>query len=140
MKTVQKSPASMDEYIAGFPKDIQEMLGKIRMTIRQAAPQAEETIKYQMPTFTFKGNLVHFAAFKNHIGFYPAPTGIVEFNTELSVYAGGKGSVRFPLDQPIPYDLIGRIVRYRVKENQERAEKKKKQKRVRQEKPLPGTR
>ena len=123
MRTASKN---IDEYIAGFPKDVQEILEKIRMTIRKAAPEAQETIKYQMPTFTLKGNLVHFAAFKNHIGLYPAPTGIEEFKKELSVYKSGKGSVRFPLDKPIPFDLISKIVKFRVKENLERAEAKRK--------------
>jgi uncharacterized protein YdhG (YjbR/CyaY superfamily) len=116
MKTDPTIPKDIDEYIAGFPKDVQELLEKIRTTIREAAPDAEEAIKYRMPTFTLKGNLVHFAAFKNHIGFYPAPRGIEAFQEELSAYEGAKGSVRFPLDQPIPYDLIGRIVKFRVKE------------------------
>jgi uncharacterized protein YdhG (YjbR/CyaY superfamily) len=124
----QTTPKNMDEYIAGFPPDVQETLEKIRMTIRKAAPDAEETIKYRMPTFTLKGNLVHFAAFKKHIGFYPAPTGIEEFKNELSVYAGAKGTVRFPLDKPIPFDLISKIVKFRVKENLERAEAKGKKK------------
>jgi len=128
MKTDQTSPRNIDEYIAGFPKDVQEILQKIRMTIRKAAPESEEAIKYQMPTFTLKGNLVHFAAFKKHIGFYPVPTGIAEFKNELSVYEGGKGSVRFPLDQPIPFDLISKIVKFRVKENLARAEAKGKKK------------
>ena len=87
-------------------------------------PDAEETIKYRMPTFTLHGNLVHFAAFKKHIGFYPVPTGIEQFKDELSTYKGGKGSVQFPLDQPIPFDLISRIVKFRVKENLERAQTK----------------
>lgn len=116
-----KSPKTIDEYISVFPKDIQEILKKIRATIQKAAPGAEETINYQMPTFTLKGNLVHFAAFKNHIGFYPTPTGIEKFKKELSTYKGAKGSVQFPLDQPIPYSLIGKIVTFRVKENLERA-------------------
>lgn len=116
-----KSPKTIDEYISVFPKDIQEILKKIRATIQKAAPGAEETINYQMPTFTLKGNLVHFAAFKNHIGFYPTPTGIEKFKKELSAYKGAKGSVQFPLDQPIPYSLIGKIVTFRVKENLERA-------------------
>jgi len=94
------------------------------MTIRKAAPDAQETIKYRMPTFVLKGNLVHFAAFKKHIGFYPVPTGIEAFKNELSVYEGGKGSVKFPLDKPIPFDLISRIVQFRVKENLEKAEAK----------------
>jgi uncharacterized protein YdhG (YjbR/CyaY superfamily) len=109
-------PKDIDEYIAGFPEDVRELLTKIRMTIRKAAPDAEEAIKYRMPTFTLNGNLVHFAAFKNHIGFYPAPRGIEAFKDELSAYEGAKGSVRFPLDKPIPFDLIGRIVEFRVKE------------------------
>ncbi len=121
MKTKPTAPRNIDEYIAGFPRDVQEILEKIRMTIRKAAPDAEETIKYQMPTFTLKGNLVYFAAFKKHIGFYPVPTGIEEFKNELSVYEGGKGSVKFPLDKPIPFDLISKIVKYRVKENLARA-------------------
>ena len=120
--------ASIDEYIATFPKDIQGILEKIRETIRNAAPNAKETINYQMPTFTLEGNLVHFAAYKNHIGFYPTPTGIEKFKKELSVYAGAKGSVQFPLDKPIPYDLISKIVKFRVKENLERAETKGKKK------------
>jgi len=115
MKVNQTAPKDIDEYIAGFPKGVQEILEKVRMTVRKAAPDAEEAIKYRMPTFTLNGNLVHFAAFKNHIGFYPAPTGIEAFKDELSAYKGGKGSVQFPLDQPIPFDLIRRIVEYRVK-------------------------
>lgn len=124
MRTKQTSPKDIEEYIARFPEDIQEILEKLRMTIREAAPEAEERISYQMPTFALKGNLVHFAAHKSHIGFYPTPSGIEEFEKELSPYVGGKGSVRFPLDQPIPYDLISKIVRFRVKENLERAEKR----------------
>ena len=112
---------TIDEYIAAFPPNIQVILEQIRLTIHQAAPEAQEAISYQMPTFKLKGNLVHFAAFQNHIGFYPAPTGIEQFSDELSRYAGGKGSVRFPLDQPIPYDLIRRIVLFRVQENLDRA-------------------
>jgi uncharacterized protein YdhG (YjbR/CyaY superfamily) len=115
------NPTSIDEYIAGFPPEVQEILEKIRATIREAAPEAEETIKYRMPTFTLNGNLVHFAAFKKHIGFYPVPTGIEKFKKELSVYAGGKGSVQFPLDEPIPYDLINSIVRFRTEENLRKA-------------------
>ena len=121
MRTNQTVPKDIDEYIAGLPNDVQEILEKIRMTIRKAAPDAEETIKYQIPTFTLNGNLVHFAAFKKHIGFYPTPTGIETFKDELSVYEGAKGSVRFPLDKPVPFDLISKIVKFRVKENLERA-------------------
>ena len=115
---------SIDEYIATFPEATQKILKKIRATIKAAAPDAEEKISYQMPTFTLKGNLVHFAAFKNHIGFYPTPTGIEKFKKELSVYEGAKGSVQFPLDKPIPYDLISKIVKFRVKENLGNAEAK----------------
>jgi uncharacterized protein YdhG (YjbR/CyaY superfamily) len=114
MKSQGAGPKDIDEYIAGFPADIQELLQNIRRTIHEAAPDAEETIKYQMPTFVQNGNLVHFAAFKNHLGLYPAPHAIEEFKDELSAYEGAKGSVRFLLDQPIPYELIGRIVRFRV--------------------------
>lgn len=121
-------PKTIDEYIANFPADVQEKLQQIRMTIRKAAPQAEETINYQMPTFTLKGNLVHFAAFVHHIGFYPAPSGIEKFKDELVGYKQAKGSVQFPLDQPIPFDVIAKIVEYRVQENLERAEAKKKKK------------
>lgn len=128
METDQSVPTTIDEYIAGFPPDVQEILQKIRMTVRAAAPDAQETISYQMPTFTQHGNLVHFAAFKKHIGFYPVPTGIEAFKQELSAYQGGKGSVRFPLDEPIPYDLISRIVKFRVQENLDKATAKKKKK------------
>ena len=126
MKTDQTGPKTIDEYIAGFPADTQAILEKVRTTIRDAAPGAAETIDYAIPTFTLKGNLVHFAAFKKHIGFYPAPTGIEEFKDELSVYGWARGTVKFPLDKPIPYDLIRRIVKFRVRENLERAKRKKK--------------
>ncbi|OGO34251.1 MAG: hypothetical protein A2W35_12010 [Chloroflexi bacterium RBG_16_57_11] len=115
---------SIDEYIAGFPTDVQVILEKIRETIRKAAPTAQETINYAIPTFTLQGNLVHFAAFKKHIGFYPTPTGIEQFKNELSAYEMAKGSVQFPVDQPIPYDLISEIVKFRVQENLLRAEAK----------------
>lgn len=115
----------IDEYIAAFPPEIQERLEKLRTTIQKAAPEAQETISYQMPTFTLKGNLVHFAAFKNHFGFYPAPSGIENFSRELSTYASSKGAVQFPLDKPIPYDLVTKIVKFRVKENLEKADLKK---------------
>ena len=115
----------IDKYISGFPAEIQTLLEQIRLTIRQAAPQAEEAIKYAMPTFVLNGNLVHFAAFKNHIGFYPVPSGIEAFKKELSVYKGAKGSVQFPLDKPMPLNLIAKIVEFRVKENLEKSLKKK---------------
>ncbi len=110
-------PATIDDYIAGFPKDVQSILQKIRATVRKAAPEAEEAIKYDIPTFVLHGNLVHFAAYKNHIGFYPAPSGTEKFKKELSPYRSGKGSVQFPLDEPMPYDLITKIVQFRVKES-----------------------
>ena len=128
MKTEQAAPRTIDEYIAGFPPEIQQLLEQIRTTIRAAAPDAEEAISYQMPTFRLQGNLVHFAAFKNHIGFYPAPTGIEEFKAELSAYKGSKGAVQFPLDRPMPLDLIRRIVQFRVNENLAKAEAKRKKK------------
>lgn len=115
-------PKDIDEYIAAFPKDVQKILGTIRATIRKAAPEAKEKIAYRIPTFTLEGNLVHFAAFKTHVGFYPTPTGIEKFKTELSSYKGAKGSVRFPFDKSIPLGLIGEIVRFRVSENLERAQ------------------
>ncbi len=126
MQTDQPTPQTIDEYIAGFPDAVQQILQQIRQTIRQAAPDAQEAISYQMPTFKLHGNLVHFAAFKKHIGFYPVPTGIEAFKDELAGYVGGKGSVQFPLDQPMPYDLISRIVQFRVMENMKRAEAKRK--------------
>jgi uncharacterized protein YdhG (YjbR/CyaY superfamily) len=126
MQSNIKAPETIDEYIAGFPADIQVILQKIRKTIKDAAPDAQEVISYQMPTFKLHGNLVHFAAFKNHIGFYPVPSGIEKFKAELSVYKQGKGSVQFPLDQPIPYDLISRIVKFRVEENLKKAAGKQK--------------
>ena len=116
----------IDEYIALFPKDVQLLLEDVRKTIRKAAPAAEEANKYQIPTFTLEGNLVHFAAFKHHIEFYPTPSGIRAFKKELSVYEGAKGSVQFPIDKPLPLGLISKIVRYRVKETLNREMKTKK--------------
>ncbi len=117
----------MDEYIAGYPDDVQTILQKIRLTIRKAAPGAEEAIKYQIPTFTLNGNLVHFGAYKTHIGFYPAPRGIEQFKKEVAGYEGGKGTLKFALDEPIPFGLISKIVKFRAKENlsQTKATKKK---------------
>jgi uncharacterized protein YdhG (YjbR/CyaY superfamily) len=124
MKTDIKQPGTIDEYISGFPEDVREILESIRSVIHAAAPDATEKISYQMPTFFLKGNLVHFAAFKHHIGFYPVPTGIDAFKVELSPYETGKGSVKFPLDKPIPFELIDKIVKFRVKENLEKARAK----------------
>jgi uncharacterized protein YdhG (YjbR/CyaY superfamily) len=117
MNKKSEGPQNIDEYIGQFPEDVQEILTKVRKVVREAAPDAIEKISYQMPTFYLNGNLVHFAAFKNHIGFYPTPSGISTFDEELAPYRRAKGSVRFPLDKPIPYDLIEKIVRFRVKEN-----------------------
>jgi uncharacterized protein YdhG (YjbR/CyaY superfamily) len=128
MKPTQTAPQTIDEYITGFSSDVQEILQKVRRTIHEAAPEAQEKISYQMPTFFLKGNLVHFAAFKEHIGFYPVPTGIEKFKKELSVYKQGKGSVQFPLDQPMPYELITKIVKFRVKENLAKAAEKERKK------------
>lgn len=122
----RKPYTTIDEYIAMFPEDVQRILNEIRQIIRDVAPEAKETINYQMPTFTLNGNLVHFAAFSNHIGFYPTPTGIEAFQEELSPYKGAKGSVQFPIDQPLPFSLIRRIVEYRVQENIQRQPKRNK--------------
>jgi uncharacterized protein YdhG (YjbR/CyaY superfamily) len=111
---------NIDEYIAGFPIDIQEKLQYLRQTIRDAAPDAKETISYGIPTFTLKGNLVHFAAYKKHIGFYPAPQGIEMFKEALAPYISGKGTLQFPLNEPIPLELIAKIVAFRVKANLEK--------------------
>jgi len=129
MNTDQTAPKNIDEYIAGFPKEVQEKLEQIRLTIRKAAPDAEETISYKMPTFTLMGKyLVYFAAYKNHISLYPAPIEVEEFKKDLDVYGSGKGTVKFPLDKPIPFDLISRIVKYRVKEDLKKAEANRKKK------------
>ncbi|ALC17851.1 hypothetical protein DSOUD_3126 [Desulfuromonas soudanensis] len=120
MQTDCTEPRTIDEYISAFPQDVQQILEKIRITIQTAAPEAKETITYRIPTFTLGGSLVHFAAFKKHIGFYPTPTGIERFKKELSAFKGAKGSVKFPLNEPIPYALISEIVRFRVRENLER--------------------
>lgn len=119
MKTNKTAPKNIDEYIAGFPAEVQAILQKIRTTIRKAAPGAEEKISYQIPSFALHGNLIHFAAFKKHIGLYPAPRTVAKFKHELSAYEGGKGTVQFPLDKPIPFDLIKRIVQFRVERNLE---------------------
>jgi uncharacterized protein YdhG (YjbR/CyaY superfamily) len=128
METNKKGFTSIDEYIATFPEEVQRKLKEIRAVIKAAASDATEKISYQMPTFFLKGNLVYFAAFKNHIGFYPEPRGIEEFKDELSVYGNGKGSVRFPMDEPLPLDLISRIVKFRVAENIKKADLKSGQK------------
>ncbi len=110
-------PSSIDQYIEGFPEDVRKRLRDIRKTVKEAAPDATEKISYRMPTFFYHGNLVHFAAFAKHIGFYPTPTGITGFEAELAKYSGGKGSVRFHMDEPLPLDLIRRIAEFRYREN-----------------------
>jgi uncharacterized protein YdhG (YjbR/CyaY superfamily) len=111
------STSPIDAYIAGFPGEVRDILQKVRTAIRRAAPGAEEAMAYGIPTFCLNGTLVHFAAFKGHIGFYPTPGGIDHFRKELAQYTTSKGAVRFPWDRPVPYALIGRITRHRVKEN-----------------------
>jgi len=117
MKEASTTPANIDDYIATFPQKLQVTLEKLRQTICKAAPDATEKISYQMPTFYLDGNLVHFAAFKKHIGFYPAPSGISAFQDELMKYKTSKGAIQFPIDTAIPYTLVKKIVQFRVKEN-----------------------
>jgi uncharacterized protein YdhG (YjbR/CyaY superfamily) len=121
MKNDKVAPVTMDEYFDRFPKEIQEILGKFRSTIHQAAPAAQEAISYGIPTFKLQGNLVHFAAFKNHFGFFPTSSGIAEFKEALSDYQCSKGTVRFPFGQPVPFSLVAKIVKFRVQENLQRA-------------------
>jgi uncharacterized protein YdhG (YjbR/CyaY superfamily) len=121
MKTDPTTPKSIDDYIAGFPPQVRVILDRLRATIRRTAPGEEEAIKYRLPTFVLSGNLVHFGAFKKHIGFYATRTGNKQFREELSVYEGANGSVKFPLNKPIPYSLVSKMVKFRVKENLERA-------------------
>ena len=111
------SPATIDEYIAGYPPEVQGILKKVRVTIKAAAPDAVEAIKYQIPTFVLNGNLVSFAAYNEHIGVYSVPAGSQKFQKAIAVYRGAKSTARFPLDEPIPYDLISQLVKYLVKEN-----------------------
>lgn len=119
-----KKPSTIDEYIGAFPNDVQEILEKIRTTIQKAAPDAKEKISYSMPAFEQNDIVVYFAAFKKHIGLYALPSGHETFKKELSKYKSGKGSVQFPLNVPIPFDLITKIVKFRVKENLEKEKKK----------------
>ena len=119
---------TVDEYISSFPEETQKILEEIRSTIRTAAPEAEEKISYQMPTFYLKGNLIHFAAYKNHIGIYPTPSGTEAFKKELSKYESGKGSVRLPIDESMPLKLIAKIVKFRVAESKNKATAKGKSK------------
>ena len=118
MQGSRKQSKTIDGYISSFPKNVRDTLEELRRVIRELAPEAEETIDYGIPTFKLNGNLVHFAAFKNHIGFYPTPSAIEAFKKELAPYNQAKGSVQFPLDKPIPFDVVKEIVKFRVKENQ----------------------
>ena len=115
--TRRKVFKSIDEYISTFPANVQIILEELRRAIRDAAPQAQEAISYQMPAFKLNGNLVWFAAFKNHIGFYPTSSGIEAFKERLAAYETSKGTVKFPINEPIPFDLVKEIVKFRVKEN-----------------------
>ena len=119
MKTAKTSLKNIDEYIGGFPVEVQEILQKVRETIHRAAPKAEETISYNMPTFNLNGHyLIYFAGYKHHISLYPAPSGVPEFREEIAPYESGKGTLKFPLDKPIPYGLIRRVVKHRIKESE----------------------
>ncbi|HBB64364.1 MAG: hypothetical protein UR34_C0011G0031 [candidate division WS6 bacterium GW2011_GWC1_33_20] len=120
MDTSKKRIKTIDEYMALHPKEVRSKLKEIRKVIKDIVPEATEAIKYQIPTFILYGNLVHFAAFKKHIGFYPTPSAIEEFSDELSTYVVSKGAIQFPLDKPIPLDLVKNIVKYRVKESLEK--------------------
>lgn len=128
MATGRATPGSIDEYIAAFPPEVQAILERVRLTISTVAPEAQETISYQIPAFKLNGALVYFAAFKNHIGFYPPVSGDARLKKAISPYAGEKGNLRFPFDQPIPYGLIERIVKRRVKQNLAKAATKSKKK------------
>ncbi|MDD4307762.1 MAG: DUF1801 domain-containing protein [Thermoplasmata archaeon] len=123
MEASVKHNGTIDSYIERYPEDVRIILEKIRKTIKDIVPEAEEAISYGIPTYRLKGNLVHFAAFRNHIGFYPSPSGIAAFEKELADYKTSKGAVQFPLDRPIPFALIRKIVRFRVKENMGRAKR-----------------
>jgi uncharacterized protein YdhG (YjbR/CyaY superfamily) len=128
MEENKNVPETIDEYISQFPPKIQEILETLRRVIKESAPEAEEKISYQMPAFTLHGNLVYFAMCKKHIGFYPTASGIEAFKNELSDYKGAKGSVQFPIDKPLPYELISEIVKFRVGENTAQAKEKLKRK------------
>ena len=126
MKSKKVNFGSIDDYVATFPEDVQKIMKQLRRTIKAAAPQAEEKISYNMPTFTLNGTyLVYFAGWKNHIAFYGAPRGNAEFKEDLSAYESGQGTLKFPLDKPIPLKLITKIIKFRVIENRKRTDKKK---------------
>lgn len=125
-KSIPMKPENIDQYIAAFPEPTQKILQQVRETIQKAAPEAREKISYAMPAFGLEGNLVYFAAYEKHIGFYALPSGNLAFQKELSAYKMGKGSIQFPIDEPMPLDLISKIVQFRVIENREQAKLKKK--------------
>ena len=125
MEKAKVVPETVDQYIAAFPSDVKKRMQQLRKTIKAAAPKADELISYQMPGYKYFGMLVYFAAFKNHIGFYPGAGGILEFYKKLSSFKSAKGSVQFPHDRPIPYDIISKIVEFRVKQNEEKISLKK---------------
>jgi uncharacterized protein YdhG (YjbR/CyaY superfamily) len=128
MKTHTITPTTIDEYIIGFPPEVQALLVQMRRTIRHAAPEAEETIKYALPTYLLQGNLVFFGAFKQHIGFYPEPSAIKAFQAELGEYTTSKGAIQFPFDKPLPLALVAAMVKFRVEENLMRADEKRRKK------------
>lgn len=124
MAISRKAPKNFEDYLDRFPREVQQRLQKLRMAIKRAAPQAKEKISYGIPSFTLNGMLVWFAAFKNHIGFYPRTSAIAAFKKELSAYKGAKGSVQFPFEKPLPLSLISRMVKFRVKENLSKQKKR----------------
>jgi uncharacterized protein YdhG (YjbR/CyaY superfamily) len=128
MMADRSTPGTIDDYIAAFPPDVRSILQKIRLTVRKAAPQAEEKISYKIPSFALNGALIYFAAFKKHIGLYPPVRGDDKLRKEIARYRGEKGNLKFPLDEPIPYKLIARVVKFRVKEHLERTRSKRKKK------------
>lgn len=117
MKSSQSSPKTIDEYIKSFPNEVQDMMQELRKTIKKVVPEAQETIAYGIPTFKLHGNLVHFGGYKSHVGFYPAPSGIEAFSKELVQYKTGKGTLQFPLDKPLPLELIRKVVEFRKEQN-----------------------
>jgi uncharacterized protein YdhG (YjbR/CyaY superfamily) len=125
MEKAKVVPETVDQYIAAFPADVKKRMQQLRKTIKAGAPKADELISYQMPGYKYFGMLVYFAGYKNHIGFYPGAGGVLEFYKELSSFKSAKGSVQFPHDRPIPYDIIGKIVRFRVKQNEDKFSLKK---------------
>ncbi len=120
---MDKTYKNIDAYISAQPKEVQPTLNKLRKVIVDNAPGVTEAIKYQMPTFVLNGNLIHFAAYKKHIGLYPAPSAIVKFEKDLKAYVTSKGAIQFPLDRDIPYDLVKKIVEFRVAENSSKGKK-----------------